>query len=53
MDQPTDRDAEIAALLPSVYKEPRRMATATTAGMSVDTRSSPLLSFTNGVSFDQ
>lgn len=33
MDQPTDRDAEIAALVPSVYKELRRIATANMARM--------------------
>ena len=33
MHEPTDRDAEIAALLPSVYKELRRIANAHLARM--------------------
>lgn len=33
MKPPTDRDAEIAAILPSVYKELRRIATANMARM--------------------
>lgn len=33
MQQPTDRDAEIDAILPSVYKELRRIATAKMARM--------------------
>jgi RNA polymerase sigma factor (TIGR02999 family) len=35
MTQPTDRDPEIAALLPSVYEELRRIATANMARMPV------------------
>lgn len=38
---PTDRDAEIAALLPSVYKELRRIATANMARMPVGSTLQP------------
>ena len=41
MDLPTDRDAEIAALLPSVYKELRRIATANMARMPVGSTLQP------------
>jgi RNA polymerase sigma factor (TIGR02999 family) len=36
MDDATDRDAEIDAILPAVYKELRRIATANMGRMSVD-----------------
>jgi RNA polymerase sigma factor (TIGR02999 family) len=41
MKQPTDRDAEIDAILPSVYKELRRIATANMARMPVGSTLQP------------
>ena len=41
MDLPTDRDAEIDAILPSVYKELRRIATANMARMPVGSTLQP------------
>jgi RNA polymerase sigma factor (TIGR02999 family) len=41
MDLPTDRDAEIDAILPSVYKELRRIATANMGRMPVGTTLQP------------
>ena len=41
MSLPTDRDAEIAALLPSVYQELRRIATANMARMPVGSTLQP------------
>jgi RNA polymerase sigma factor (TIGR02999 family) len=41
MQQPTDRDAEIDAILPSVYKELRRIATANMARMPAGTTLQP------------
>ncbi len=41
MDLPTDRDAEIDAILPSVYKELRRIATANMGRMSVGSTLQP------------
>ncbi len=41
MDLPTDRDAEIDAILPSVYKELRRIATANMGRMPVGSTLQP------------
>jgi RNA polymerase sigma factor (TIGR02999 family) len=41
MKQPTDRDAEIDAILPSVYKELRRIATANMGRMPVGSTLQP------------
>jgi RNA polymerase sigma factor (TIGR02999 family) len=41
MQQPTDRDAEISAILPAVYRELRRIATANMARMPAGTTLQP------------